>query len=70
MGKNRVAGLRTGTLFALAVEIQPRQADASRTVFAAIVNRSAQIQAPEGLTNTDFECRYQMSHPLTLKGLF
>lgn len=37
---------------------------------AVMVNRSAQIQAPAGLTNTESECRYQMSYQLTLKGWF
>ncbi len=35
-----------------------------------MINRSAQVQAPAGLTDTESECRYQMSDQLTLKGWF
>jgi hypothetical protein len=33
-------------------------------------NRSAQIQAPVGLSNIESECCYQMRHQLMLKGWF
>lgn len=33
-----------------------------------MINRSAQIVTPAGLTDTESECRYQMSDQLTLKG--
>lgn len=32
-----------------------------------MVNRSAQVQTPAGLTDTESKCRYQMSDQLTLK---
>lgn len=32
--------------------------------------RSAQVQTPAGLTDTESKCRYQMSDQLTLKGWF
>ncbi len=35
-----------------------------------MVNRSAQVQTPAGLTDTVSKCRYQMSDQLTLKGWF
>lgn len=35
-----------------------------------MVNRSAQVQTPAGLTDTESECRDQMSDQLTLKGWF
>ncbi len=35
-----------------------------------MVNRSAQVQTPAGLMDTESECRYQMSDQLTLKGWF
>ena len=37
---------------------------------AVMVNRSAQVQTPAGLTDTESECRDQMSDQLTLKGWF
>ncbi|CAH3384158.1 hypothetical protein AI2711V1_4507, partial [Raoultella ornithinolytica] len=37
---------------------------------AVMVNRSAQIETPAGLTDTEPKCRYQMSDQLTLKGWF
>ncbi len=43
---------------------------ASRGIRAVMVNRSAQIQSPAGLTDTESECRYQMCYQLTLKGRF
>ncbi len=42
----------------------------TRGIRAVMVNRSAQIQTPAGLTDTESECRYQMSDQLTLKGWF
>lgn len=33
-------------------------------------NRSAQVQTPAGLTDTESKCRYQMSDQLTLKSWF
>ncbi|BED94538.1 hypothetical protein Ef18B226LT_08430 [Escherichia fergusonii] len=41
-----------------------------RGIRAVMVNRSAQVQTPAGLTDTESERRYQMSHQLTLKGWF
>ncbi len=41
-----------------------------RALTALMVNRSAQIETPAGLTDTESECRYQMSDKLTLKGWF
>ena len=35
-----------------------------------MINRSTQVQAPTGLTDTKPERRYQMSDQLTLKGWF
>lgn len=35
-----------------------------------MINRPAQIETPAGLTDTESECRYQMSDQLTLKGWF
>ncbi|EJK89616.1 hypothetical protein UUU_27350 [Klebsiella pneumoniae subsp. pneumoniae DSM 30104 = JCM 1662 = NBRC 14940] len=35
-----------------------------------MINRSAQVQTPAGLTDTESERRYQMSNQLTLKGWF
>lgn len=35
-----------------------------------MVNRSAQVQTPAGLTDTESERRYQMSDQLTLTGWF
>jgi hypothetical protein len=35
-----------------------------------MVNRSAQIQAPAGLMNTESKCCYQMSDQLTLETWF
>jgi len=40
----------------------------TRGIRAVMVNRSAQVQTPAGLTDTESECRYQMSDQLTLKG--
>lgn len=37
---------------------------------AVMVNRSAQVQTPAGLTDTVSKCRSQMSDRLTLKGWF
>ncbi|EGK57946.1 hypothetical protein HMPREF9086_3937 [Enterobacter hormaechei ATCC 49162] len=37
---------------------------------AVMVNRSAQIKTPAGMTNTESGRRYQMSDQLTLKGWF
>ncbi len=34
------------------------------------IDRPAQVQTPAGLTDTEFERRYQMSNQLTLKGWF
>lgn len=42
----------------------------TRSIRAVMVNRSAQIETPAGLTNTESERRYQMSDQLTLKGWF
>ncbi len=42
----------------------------TRGIRAVMVNRSAQVQTPAGLTDTESECRYQMSDQLTLKGWF
>lgn len=39
-------------------------------ILAVMVNRSAQVQTPAGLTDTGSECRYHMSDQLTLKGWF
>ena len=39
-----------------------------RGIRAVMVNRSAQVQTPAGLTDTESERRYQMSNQLTLKG--
>ncbi|CAM6646943.1 Cytoplasmic protein [Escherichia coli] len=38
----------------------------TRGIRAVMVNRSAQIQTPAGLTDTESECRYQVSDQLTL----
>lgn len=35
-----------------------------------MVNRSAQVQTPADLTDTESECSYQMNDQLTLKGWF
>ena len=40
----------------------------TRDIRAVMVNRSAQVQTPAGLTDTESERRYQMSNQLTLKG--
>lgn len=42
----------------------------TRGIRAVMVNRSAQIEPPAVLTNTEAERRYQMSNQLTLKGWF
>ncbi len=42
----------------------------TRGIRTVMVNRSAQVQTPAGLTDTESECRYQMSDQLTLKGWF
>lgn len=42
----------------------------TRGIRTVIVNRSAQVQTPAGLTDTESYCRYQMSDQLTLKGWF
>lgn len=42
----------------------------TRGIRAVMVNRSAQVQTPTGLTDTESERRYQMSDQLTLKGWF
>lgn len=42
----------------------------TRGIRTVMVNRSAQIQTPAGLTDTESKCRYQMSDQLTLKGRF
>lgn len=42
----------------------------TRGIRAVMVNRSAQVQTPAGLANTESTCRYQMSDQLTLKGSF
>ncbi len=42
----------------------------TRGIRVVMVNRSAQVQTPAGLTDTESECRYQMSDQLTLKGWF
>ncbi|MBM3062871.1 hypothetical protein GF718_16250 [Citrobacter braakii] len=41
-----------------------------RGIWAVMVNRSAQVQTPAGLTDTESKRRYQMSDQLTLKGWF
>ncbi len=41
-----------------------------RGIRTIMVNRSAQVQTPAGLTDTESKCRYQMSDQLTLKGWF
>ncbi len=38
----------------------------TRGIRAVMVNRSAQIQTPAGLTDTESECRYQVNDQLTL----
>lgn len=35
-----------------------------------MVNRSAQVKTPAGMTDTESKCLYQMSDQLTLKGWF
>ena len=42
----------------------------TRGIRAVMVNRSAQVQTPAGLTDTESKCRYQMSDQLTFKGWF
>ncbi|BEI05059.1 hypothetical protein KH201010_08450 [Edwardsiella ictaluri] len=42
----------------------------TRGIRAVMVNRSAQVQTPAGMTDTESECRYQMSDQLTLTGWF
>ncbi len=42
----------------------------TRGIRTVMVNRSAQVQTPAGLTDTESECRDQMSDQLTLKGWF
>lgn len=42
----------------------------TRGIREVMVNRSAQVQTPAELTDTESECRYQMSDQLTLKGWF
>ena len=42
----------------------------TRGIRTVMVNRSAQVQTPAGLTDTESKCRYQMSDQLTLKGWF
>ena len=42
----------------------------TRGIRTVMVNRSAQVQTPAGLTDTESERRYQMSNQLTLKGWF
>lgn len=42
----------------------------TRGIRAVMINRSAQVQTPAGLTDTESKCRYQMSDQLTLKGRF
>lgn len=42
----------------------------TRRIRAVMVNRSAQVQTPAGLADTESECRYQMSDQLTLRGWF
>ena len=42
----------------------------TRGIRTVMVNRSAQVQTPAGLTDTESERRYQMSDQLTLKGWF
>ncbi len=42
----------------------------TRGIRMVMVNRSAQVQTPAGLTDTESKCRYQMSDQLTLKGWF
>lgn len=42
----------------------------TRGIRTIMINRSAQVQTPAGLTNTESERRYQMSEQLTLKGWF
>nr|AVE22443.1 hypothetical protein [Enterobacter hormaechei] len=42
----------------------------TRGIRTVMINRSAQIETPTGLTDTESECRYQMSDQLTLKGWF
>ena len=42
----------------------------TRAIRTVMVNRSAQVQTPAGLTDTESKCRYQMSDQLTLKGWF
>lgn len=39
-------------------------------IWAVMVNRSAQVQTPVGLTDNESERRYQMSNQLTLTGCF
>lgn len=46
------------------------QRDKNGFVTSGIRARSAQVQTPAGLTNTESERRYQMSDKLTLKGWF
>lgn len=42
----------------------------TRGIRTVMVNRSAQVKTPAGLTDTGSKCRYQMSDQLTLKGWF
>ncbi len=42
----------------------------TRDILTVMVNRSAQVQTPAGLTDTESECRYQLSDQLTLKSWF
>lgn len=41
-----------------------------RGIWTVMVNRSAQVQTPAGLTDTESKCRYQISELLRLKGWF
>lgn len=42
----------------------------ARGIRTVMVNRSAQVQTPAGLTVTESERRYQLNDQLTLKGWF
>ncbi len=42
----------------------------TRGIRTVMVNRSAQVQTPVGLTDSESKCRYQMSDLLMLKGWF
>lgn len=42
----------------------------TRGIRAVMINRSAKVKTPAGLTDTESKYRYQMSNQFTLKGWF